>query len=496
MKRILQPILIAIALCCLMLLGSSGNCLGEVLAGGNDECLRGCIQLLVWGLGSGMIGIAGASLWLAIRLGLVTLPIGYRRGTSGKREVVTNDDPMTTLQYGSFAELNSTAAKIKARDRETHANDAPAREAAEANAADAPIDGEDTGWLKVSPFGTFPGSKPSRPQIFTEAESNAIVAEFNSLRGRLGRLFRGAPVFIGHPDQNPDLYTDHRRLGKIITLQTRADGLWAEVEWNALGRENLQEGYWVYPSPRWDAPAGRAEFRPDRLLSIGLTNTPRIPTSEPVTNSEEAPSTKHQAPNEDQDQTTTTDMDRKVITEKLGLPVTATDEEILAKLDSLTAQMETAEAATQAAVNEATAEKAEKENLACSLAAETARATALAADLQASREAHANALLDAAQAAGRITPADRPAWLPRLTGENREAEANNLAAIKPVLNTSALDIDRNRGAVTDEKARRETIANAVSEIMTKKGVTYHEAWNLAKRDPALKPVFEAMQRPA
>jgi hypothetical protein len=49
--------------------------------------------------------------------------------------------------------------------------------------------------------------------------------------------------------------------------------------------------------------------------------------------------------------------------------------------------------------------------------------------------------------------------------------------------------------VTDEKARRETIANAVSDLMEKKNISYHEAWNQAKRDPALKPVFDAMKTP-
>lgn len=392
-------------------------------------------------------------------------------------------------------------ASWRFNSRECTANDANARETAEANAADTPVDGEETGWIKVSPFGTFPGSRPGRPQVFSATECNAIVREFDSLRGRLGRLFRGVPVYIGHPDQNPELYTDHRRLGKVQKLEHRADGLWAEVEWNALGRENLQEGYWVYPSPRWDAPAGKAEFRPDRLLSIGLTNTPRITASEPVTNSAEAPSTKLEIPNEEEEPepNNNTIMDRKLITEKLGLDVTATDEEIMAKLDSLMAATQPAPDATQAveadSADAIAAAVAEKEKLACDLGAKTARCNALAGELQTAREAHANALLDAAQAAGRITPPDRAAWLPRLTGEHREAEANNLAAIKPALNIIPLNPDRTRGEVSDEKARRETIANAVDARMAK-GMTYTEAWNDAKKDPALKEVFAAMHAPA
>lgn len=436
---------------------------------GDDECLGMCVHVLLWGLGSGIVGIAFASIWISLRLGLLPLPdtvIRYARKITGKREIIAND--------------TSTA-----------------REAAEANAADTPIDGEEdgSGWLKVSPFGTFRGSVPGRQQVFGTAEANAIVAEFNSVRGRLGRLFRGAPIFIGHPDQSPDLYTDHRRLGKIMQLQSRADGLWAEVEWNALGRENLQEGYWVYPSPRWDAPAGRKEFRPDRLISIGLTNSPRIPTSEPVTNSEDSIQNPKSNIQNSPNTTPTTDMDRKLITEKLGLDVTATDEEILAKLAGLMSAEADGATALRTAEADAAAAKSEKDTMACSLDAERLRANQAETALTATREAHANALLDTAQSAGRITPADRAAWLPRLTGENREAEANTLAAIPPRLNTTPLDLNRSKGEVGDEKARRETISNAVDARMAK-GMSYHEAWNDAKRDPALQSTFAAMTTPA
>ena len=233
--------------------------------------------------------------------------------------------------FGTLQEAARIWHEISLRDgellgqRECVANSAATseREGAVSNAAEEPFDGTDDGWMKIAPFGSYPGSRPGRPQHFTEVEANAMVGEFRSLRGRLGRMFRGAPVYIGHPDKDPAVYTDHRRLGKVIDLQARPDGLYGEVEWNALGLENKREGYWVFPSPRWDAPAGRSEFRPDRLISVGLTNMPRIAASEPVTNSQDF---------ENENQTNTDIMDRKLLTEKLGLDVTATDEEILAKL--------------------------------------------------------------------------------------------------------------------------------------------------------------------
>lgn len=370
--------------------------------------------------------------------------------------------------------------------REAVANEAAeSREASVFNEADAPIDDVQEGWVKIAPFGVYPGSKPGRLQHFQEEEANAMVREFKSVSGRLGRLFRGIPIYIGHPDKDPAIYTDHRRLGKFTDLQVRPDGLYGEVEWNALGEENLKEGYWVYPSPRWDAPAGRPEFKPDRLISVGLTNMPRIAASEPVTNSAL-----------DTETPTNEIVDRKLLTEKLDLDVTATDEEIMAKLaklmdDAATAEAKTQEAAT--AATEANTAKTEKEGMVNSLTQARGKITELETELQTAREAHANSLLDSAVANGLIAQADRAAWLPRLTGENRETEANALLELKPTLNTRSLDVTKSRGEIGDEKARRETISNAVETRMREKGMSYDEAWNDAKKDPSLKATWDAMR---
>jgi hypothetical protein len=372
--------------------------------------------------------------------------------------------------------------------REAVTNEVP-REGDISNAADAPIDDvtEDR-WVKIAPFGTYPGSKPDRPQHFHEEEANAMVREFSSLRGKLGRLFRGVPIYIGHPDKHPQIYTDHRRLGRFTDLQVRPDGLYGEAEWNSLGEENLKEGYWVFPSPRWDAPEGRPEFRPDRLISVGLTNMPRIAASEPVTNSIL----------DDETQTdTTTEMDRKLLTDKLGLDVTATDEEILAKIALLMSEDETAKATLTDKVTqmETKVETAENSLTVARANLQTAngRIAALETEINAGREALANSQLDAAVQSGRITAAERAAWLPRLTGEARESEANALMAMQPKYNTRSLDVTKQRQEIGDEKARRETIANAVDSIMRDKGVGYDEAWTMAKKDPALKPVWDAMR---
>ena len=342
-----------------------------------------------------------------------------------------------------------------------------AREVAVANALDPAdaIDFSETadGWFKISPYGTFRGKVPGRPQTVALENAKAMEGEFNSVVGILGRAFRGVPIYHGHPDVDPEIWPDDRRIGKITKLEARADGLWGLAEWNSIGQANKVEGWWIYPSPRWDAPAGKTSFAPDRLISIGLTNTPRIVESEPVFNSL----------TNDENNT----MDAKLIREKLGLAPEATDEEVLAKLDSLTAAATEKDAMAPELENAKTAladETTKKDELACSLQAAQSNIVSL-------REAHNNSILDLALTAGRITAADRPTWAARLASANREQEINSLAALAPKLNSKALDLGDRRSERGAADGLREQVANAVSALEAT-GMSYHEAWMKTKKD--------------
>jgi Mu-like prophage I protein len=362
--------------------------------------------------------------------------------------------------------------------RESVAN-SDAREAAIANAFSEtePMEENSDGWFKVSPYGVFRGKTPGRPQHFTEDAAKRMESEFNSLRGKLGRMFRGIPIYIGHPDVDPTIWTDDRRLGKATEMQARPDGLWAYAEWNSLGRENQTEGFWVYPSPRWDAPPGQSRFEPDRLISIGLTNTPRIETSEPLANSQLDTNTE-----------TPTLMDPKLIREKLGLAPETTDEEVFAKIESLTnAATEAETRATEAENAKATAEqtaateKQEKDQIACSL--QTAEANVISF-----REVADNAVLDLAVRDGKITKSERASWKTKLAGDQREAAANSLATLKPKLNTQSLAGGQDREAREQSDNQREAVANAVAEL-EKTGLSYVDAWGKVKKDPKFSTYF-------
>lgn len=359
--------------------------------------------------------------------------------------------------------------------RESVANSATttARETAVANALD-PTDSIDfsddaDGWFKISPYGEFRGKTPGRPQHVSVESARAMESELNSVLGKLGRTFRGVPIYHGHPDVDPELWPDDRRIGKICKLEARADGLWGYAEWNSVGKENKAEGWWIYPSPRWDAPPGQTRFSPDRLISVGLTNTPRIQESEPIFNS-------HLETNQT--------MDPTLLRQKLGLAPEATDEECLAKIESLTA------AATEKETPEPPVENMQPpaaEDLANSMANSLASA---GREITSLRTAHNSMLLDGATADTRITAAERPAWELRLAGANRAEEMNSLAALPAKLSRTGLNLSDRRADRAESDDLREQVANSVAQLQKTEGLSYTDAWKKTKKNPAFKSYFE------
>src|SRR6478672_4532326 len=110
-----------------------------------------------------------------------------------------------------------------------------------------------------------------------------MVKRFNSFRGKLGRLFSGAPFYIGHPDmpQSSEL-ADRKAYGWIMELEAREDGIYGRVKWSKAGLDLLKNAHFKYLSPYWSCdqipgPTNRPTFRPTNLISVGLTNQPNLP---------------------------------------------------------------------------------------------------------------------------------------------------------------------------------------------------------------------------
>jgi phage I-like protein len=187
------------------------------------------------------------------------------------------------------------------------------------------------GWYQIAPYGEFPTNDGKYIQVFGPDQARAMVKHFNSLPFKITRwLFnKEVPVFIGHPDVDRREWKDERKLAvKHLALEAREDGLWGQAAWNDLGRDNLANGFWQYPSPVWLFPkpkAGTKRVFPDLLQSVGLTNFQNIPDARRVTANADAGTTQ---PTED-------DMIDPQLLAALCLDETATIEQVLEKIAAM-----------------------------------------------------------------------------------------------------------------------------------------------------------------
>ncbi len=333
-------------------------------------------------------------------------------------------------------------------------------------------------WELIAPYGDFPTADKKKIQRFTKAEADQMVATFNSVFHKLGTLFRGVPIFHGHPDVDPKNWPDDRRLGKVTALEARADGLYGKPEYNALGEQNKTEGWWVYPSPAWLFPRTAANvIQPDELLSIGLVNTPNIPGSVPWSQNSGEPLP------EDEPESPTSETDT-IMKEKLcallGLdPATATDDEVVAAVTTMKSD----------AAAKATAE--ENARLATD-AKKTAETTAAN-----SRKVGADAIAAVAIKAGKLTEADREATVNSLIapGADMVALATAIGEKKPTLNTGALEIGGRKVAISNSRERAAAIQVEVNSRMQSRGLSYDDAYRSVETDPQFSQLFAAMKKP-
>ncbi len=348
---------------------------------------------------------------------------------------------------GSARAVASEDASLASIERA--ANEAePVVGAANDVAAIAPAAGDAIGhadrWFQVSPFGRFPHRVGI--QVFDRAAANAIVNLFYSARDRLARLWRGLPVFIGHPDLDPKTYPDHRKYGSIQRLEVRDDGLYAQAKWSRAGREIVNDEHFDFPSPLWNmepVPREPGAFRPVELISVGLTNRPNI-ANKPVGANTQPP---HPAVEFDP-------MKREELITQLGLHPAenadgVTDEQIAAAV----ARLRTAENALRAA-HEAR-EQAVRER-----GEQTVRAAN-------ERRARIEDRLLAAANAGRITEAEKTGWRTRLEADFDGAGAASDGLV-PAMNTRATQQTgglgaRNGGSVALTRAARIQAANEAVE---------------------------------
>ena len=146
-----------------------------------------------------------------------------------------------------------------------------------ANSASAmEMDAANESWVMLAPYGDWPNVQGL--QRFKKEDADNIVNEFSSLASLPQRVL-GLPWYVGHPDHPSfkDTYKDGSAKGRIKKLEARADGLWANVKWNADGKKLITDEAFHGHSVNWRMKQKGGAWSPFSLKSVGFTNEPQIP---------------------------------------------------------------------------------------------------------------------------------------------------------------------------------------------------------------------------
>jgi phage I-like protein len=373
----------------------------------------------------------------------------------------------------------------------------------------SPIDEAQDEWTQITPYGEYPNEYGT--QVVNKEYAQDVVDAHNSLLGKLGRLFRGVPVYRGHPDARPDIWPDDRRYGRYNALEARNDGLYGKPAWNSLGTENIKEGFYVYPSPAWHFKSlGDGKIAPTRLVSVGLTNLPNIREVAPLTNSVSATTAKSEHPpthkatedssskalaTEDKptltkEQIAVNEEQKKKLCEALGLdPANTTPEQLIIAMNTLKTERDTAtNAEKNPLVIAANATKTKAESDKDVAVNEAKKFKKLAIDHE----------LDLAINDGRLTAAEKPQWATKFETDF-DAAATELKEKQPALNTKGLNLRPNGKDLSDASKRRIAFNARLDELMQQdrdgRSLSIDQAIAKMRSNPEDNALLEAMQQP-
>lgn len=348
-------------------------------------------------------------------------------------------------------------------------------------------------WVWVE-FGEFPCS--AGLQVVNAETAAAIANELDE--AAKSPLFRGRPVYIGHPDHKAfrDRYKDTRSYARVWKATVANEKLGFRMTWGKKGTEMVSDGEFDTFSPHWDVSIANAadgqppRLYPTKLKSLGMTNMPNIEGVSPIANEEEE--------------------DNMNLLERLvaliGKDDVKTDDEVIgfvqsaitglkAIYDSLEMRWK-AEDAARAVANEA-------EGLAGELAAllgvldgklqvsiaNEALVDGTKAELSVANErfeAAVNMLVGGAIATGRIAPADKDVWSGKLR-DDFVSVANELDAIEPGTAMHVASETAARGAHRPElghpqAARRASAirSRALSIANENTGMSWQQCWEQAE----------------
>lgn len=120
----------------------------------------------------------------------------------------------------------------------------------------------------LAPFGQWPHVKGN--QI---VDSDAAY----KIKRNAEKLFAAEiPVYFGHPDETKK-DCSKMRVGRIEKIFPTENGIIVSAVYNDRAFEKIKSGKVKSLSPRWEMEhLGGNDYRPVRLVSVGLTNNPNI----------------------------------------------------------------------------------------------------------------------------------------------------------------------------------------------------------------------------
>lgn len=361
------------------------------------------------------------------------------------------------------------------------------------------------GWAHIAPYGDYVGIavKPDGKGGFTREKAiqrldklsvTEMVNEYQKASRGVSGFFKKRPVFEGHPDfmVGGENYPNKEPQGIFYNIEAREDGLYGQPIMTEAGERLIASKKYRALSARWAAEYVNSEdgtkiYRPVKFLSAGLTNSPNLPV---------------QLMNEAETTTKKTTM-KKITAWLTGHGITvadeATEDQVATALAQLDPTIKSAKTAVQMANEKATADgKVTTLTEANKLISD--QLTASQSQFANEREKRIDAELGYALKDGRITGSEQATWKNRLNIPAQFAnELTALQAIKPVVKTTSVTIDRggNKVEIANEDQRRVVTQEVLVEIANEKKLNlakdYDKVWTEAvKRHPAL---FGAMQHP-
>lgn len=198
----------------------------------------------------------------------------------------------------------------------------------------APEDGKPVK-VQLSPFGEFTlhdgGKRNGTVQHCSREAFEQLVANWKAA---------GSPEVLVDVDHASATGGSTEAAAWAKNLRVEDEGLCADFELTPRGRELVEGRSYRFVSPGWTLSE---DGTPLALCSVALTNRPNLPVK-PVVNADETGGRDPDDPNSRKDNP---EMDIKKIAAALGLPETATEEEVLAAIKAM--QDREAQAAQEAA---------------------------------------------------------------------------------------------------------------------------------------------------